>query len=291
MQPGIPENAATITFSGATELTNEHLDEWAISILADPVKKTPCAVDNFKLENGVIDARVYLKNTYGYSDWKCGQDFYESWERNETFYQSRLEAYKKEIENDMPVYDRFKMAGDILDVGGLTGTVREFLSKDCRYVSIDPFIDAFLKTAKTKIEAYQCLKQRCNFVGAVAEFIPFRAESFDWVHMRSMLDHVQVPDLALREAYRVLKPDGSLLIGLSVEGGKSGRKAPIRLAKDIVKETLGFVGMKKYKDSHTWHPTYVNLLKLITDNGFEVKDTYWQPYWKDQVVYVLASKG
>ena len=66
--------------------------------------------------------------------------------------------------------------------------------------------------------------------------------------MRSMLDHVQVPDLALKEARRVLKDDGSILIGLSVEGGKMGKKSN-RFIKDTVKEALALF-YRKYKD-HT----------------------------------------
>ena len=62
------------------------------------------------------------------------------------------------------------------------------------------------------------------------------------------------------------------------------------ITKDAIRETLGWIGINRFKDYHTWHPTYVILLKLITANDFEVQDSYWQPYWKDQVVYVLASK-
>jgi hypothetical protein len=60
--------------------------------------------------------------------------------------------------------------------------------------------------------------------------------------------------------------------------------------KDVLKATLELFGKDKYKDHHTWHPTYKNLLKLITDNGFKVQESFWQPYWKDQVVYVSAHK-
>lgn len=105
-----------------------------------------------------------------------------------------------------------------------------------------------------------------------------------------MLDHVQVPDLALIEANRVLRTDGKLLIGLYVEGGKSGRRSTTRFLKDIAKETLGLIGFSKFKDHHTWHPTYRNLLKLIGDNGFAVEESWWQPCWNETVVYVQARK-
>ena len=270
---------------------NEHLEDWVVNILTDPISKKSRLPHDFQSFNGIIDARVFLENTYGFTDWKIGQDFYEQTEASGAGYNNQVEAYKKEIDYDRPIYQHFKMKGDILDLGGLTGNVREFLSEDTRLVSVDPFIDGIFQIPPARKEAYKCLSSPLNFVGALAEFIPFQADAFDWVHMRSMLDHVQVPDLALKEVYRVLKPDGKLLVGMYVEGGKSGRKPLIRLIKDVVRETLGWFRINRFKDFHTWHPTYVNLLKLLKDNGFEDPDYYWQPYWKDQVVYVLASKS
>ena len=271
------------------------LEEWVLKILADPITKKPTPPpfflsENFSHINGIIDARVYLKNTYGFRDWEIGQEVYEQWQASGEGHNNQVNFYKKEIEYDRPIYEHFKMSGDILDVGGLTGTVREFLSEDCRFVSVDPYIEAVFKIAHAKKEAYKCLSKRFNFIGALAEFLPFQSDSFDYVHMRSMLDHVQVPDLALKEANRVLKFNGGLIVGLYVEGGKSGRKTFIRWAKEMIRKVLELIGIEKYKDFHTWHPSYFNLLKLITDNGFEVKESYWQPFWKEQVVYVFATK-
>jgi len=280
----------TQKYSTQNQMSLIDLEGWVLKILADPITKNPIPLENFKRINGVIDARVFLKNTYGYSDWMVGQEVYERWEASGEGYNNQVNAYKKEIEYDRPIYEHFNMDGDILDVGGLTGTVREFLREDCRFVSVDPYLEAAFKIHPAKKEAYKCLSKRLNFIGALAEFLPFQSDSFDYVHMRSMLDHVQVPDLALKEANRVLKLNGKLMVGLYLEGGKSGRKPFIRWAKDMIKEMLELIGIEKYKDFHTWHPTYMNLIKLITDNGFEVKESYWQPFWKDQVVYVFATK-
>jgi ubiquinone/menaquinone biosynthesis C-methylase UbiE len=270
---------------------NKQLDQWVVNILADPVTKKSRLPNDFETVNGVIDARVFLENTYGFTDWKIGQDYYEYTEASGAGYNNRVEAYKQEIEYDRPIYQHFKMNGSILDLGGLTGNIREFLPEDVRFVSLDPFIDGIFQIPSARKEAYNCLSRPLNFISALAEFIPFQEDAFNWVHMRSMLDHVQVPDLALKEVHRVLKLDGKLLIGLYVEGGKSGRKPLMRFTKDVIREALGWIGINRFKDYHTWHPTYKNLLKLITDNGFKVDESYWQPYWKDQVVYVLASKS
>lgn len=94
--------------------------------------------------------------------------------------------------------------------------MREFLPDDVEFVSTDPWLAAPFANREARKKAYTCLNKPLNFIGATAEFQPFVAESFDWVHMRSMLDHVQVVDLALLEARRVLKLGGHVLIGLYV---------------------------------------------------------------------------
>jgi len=106
-----------------------------------------------------------------------------------------------------------------------------------------------------------------------------------------MLDHVQVPDLALLEVNRILRPDGRLLIGLYVEGGKNGIVSLKKQIKNKIKYGMEFLGSDRFVDHHLWHPSYDNLLKLIEDNRFTVTDTYWQPCWDDTVCYVCARKA
>ncbi len=267
-----------------------YLNSFALSILADPITKNPCSPDSFGVKDGVVDARIFLKNSHGHSEWASGQFEYEVWEKSSQGYSESVKSYLDEIEYDRPIYEYFKMKGAILDVGGGAGTVREFLSSSDSYISIDPFIDAPHTIPHARLEAYKCLSKPLNFLAAMAEFLPFTSNSFDWVHMRSMLDHVQIPDLALLEAYRVLKPGGFVLIGMYVEGGENGRLSLKEIVKLLVENTLGRAGIDRWKDHHTWHPTYRGLLKLVVDNGFTIKDVFWQPHWKNRVCYVLACK-
>jgi SAM-dependent methyltransferase len=268
---------------------SKYLDEWAQSILADPITKESCLSDHFDVVQGVLDARVFLKNSFGYSEWKEGQKHFESWEEKEEQFEN-VEEHLENIEYDRPVYEYFRMTGDIADIGGMTGEVREFLQDDVNFISIDPFIEVPHLIQPIKTQAYKCFSDSLNFICGFAEFLPFKTASFDWVHMRSMLDHVQVPDLALIETKRVLKPGGALLVGLYVEGGKSGRHSFLDILKHYVKDILALIGISYFKDFHTWHPTYLNLKKLLTDNGFYIEDEFWQPYWKDKVVYIKAIK-
>lgn len=259
------------------------MESWVYEILADPISKLPSSSDSIGTKKGVIDARRFLKNTIGYGLWSEGQQAYESWDRK------TVEDYRREIDGVAPVYAHIRMSGRVLDVGGGAGTVRHFLPAGTQFVSVDPFIDYQSGLGEAKLAAYPCLRQPLNFIAACAEFLPFQASSFDWVHMRSMLDHVQSPDLALMEARRVLRPNGKLVIGLYVDGGKTGKRPLDRQMKEIARAILTSVGVTKYKDHHTFHPTFKNLTKIVADNGFAVDDVYWQPQWKDQVCYVTAS--
>ncbi len=263
------------------------LQTWVKTILAHPVTKQPVNPESFQSIDGVIDARVFLKNTHGYSAWAEGQVEYEDGAEQD---RTSVDGYEAEISYDRPIYEHYRLQGCILDCGGGAGTVREFLSTDVEFISTDPWLHSPFASSSARKAAYSCLTHPLNFIAATAEFQPFLAESFDWVHMRSMIDHVQVPDLAMLEAKRVLKKGGRVLIGLTVEGGKSGVISLKQRAKNWIRVGLALVGIDRWKDHHVWHPTYKELLQLIIENGLKVEDTYWQPHWNDTVCYVCARK-
>ena len=85
---------------------------WVTAILANPVTKQSCQPEAFNIVQGVIDARVFLKNTHGYNDWAEGQHFYEE---NSGKGSTTTEAYQTQINYDHPVYQHYQMTGRILD--------------------------------------------------------------------------------------------------------------------------------------------------------------------------------
>lgn len=271
-------------------LKQEYLDAWLRKKISDPITKESLDISSCKLKEGFIDLRIFLKNTYGFKSWIEGQKFFEEWESNGTGYKAGKRAYLDEIEADTEIYQKYQLSGKVLDVGGLSGSLRHFLGTDVKYVCIDPFEKAPYAFPIEKSEAYPCLKNPFNFLIANAEFLPFKKNTFDFVHMRSMLDHVQVPDLAILEAHRVLKSNGNLLIGMTVEGGKSGKLNFKDFAKELIRSTLAQLGLKHFKDHHTWHPTYKGLISLAEDNGFIAKSELWQAKWGGKVVYIMFEK-
>lgn len=271
-------------------IKHEYIDEWTQSIIQHPVIKRSIELSNSRTSNGFYDFRTLLQNTHGFETWKVGQNFFENWEIRGTGYTRGKDDYLAEIAADSEIYEQFPLVGSILDVGGLSGTVRHFLSKNSQYICLDPFEDAPHAFTPDKAAAYKCLSSPYNFVIGNAEFLPFKENSFDIVHMRSMLDHVQVPDLALLEAHRVLKSNGRLLVGMTVEGGKDGKRSIVDKLKDFTRNSLGFFGFERFLDHHTWHPTYKGLIKLAADNDFVENKVFWQSKWNGRVVYVEFKK-
>ena len=45
------------------------IDKWVLEILADPITKQKKEFSDFKILEGIIDARIFLKNTKGFNDW------------------------------------------------------------------------------------------------------------------------------------------------------------------------------------------------------------------------------
>lgn len=267
------------------------LEDWVLEILVDPLTKETIKVNQSKSIKGILDLRHSLINDINFTIWQKSQEAFENWvikDKEYTF--SKKLNYKLEIKNVKPVYDYFNLKGKILDVGGHIGTLREFLTNEQKYISIDPFIGCLEYISEGKYNAYKCLKNHLNFVYANAEMLPFKSNSFDYVHMRSVIDHFLDINLSLKEANRVLVSEGKILIGTYVLGGKIG-KIPIKnKIKEFIRKILLYFGFDRYRDHHMTHPTLNYLKKLVIDNGFVINDIYWQPYWNNQVCYLLASK-
>ncbi len=100
-------------------------------------------------------------------------------------------------------------AGDtVLDVGSSIGVVTNALRKyGLRPSGID-VVPEFVEVAR---ERYPDI----DFQVAPAERLPFPNESFDYVNMSSLIEHVDDWQASIREAARVLKPGGVLYISTS----------------------------------------------------------------------------
>jgi len=278
------------------------LDPWVRALLVDPFGKgaltaNPRGLESafgmvYPLVDGVPDFRRRQAGESGDAEvWRAGQEQCEAWSTRLVEEDARQD-YAAEIEGVRAVYADIPILGRVLDVGGHQGRLREFLRPDQEYLSCDPYLEVFapLDRQAKLLKAYRCLSEPCNFVAAHAEHLPLAEESFDTVHMRSVIDHFRDPAVALIEAFRVLRRGGSLIVGLYVEGGRNGRRTPKEAAKDVIRAALPVVGITRYSDHHVWRPAYAELRALIESSGFEVDKVHWQAGWNDRVCYIRAQK-
>lgn len=232
-----------------------------------------------------------------------------------------LTVYLDEIDSVKEIYtEEFSIKGKVLDVGGHQGRLRHFLKdKDVPlYVSVDPYLELFqnLESQQNLLKAYPCLRKPCNFLSCYGENLPFTKNTFDCVHMRSVLDHFQDPYLALKEAYRVLKPNGKLLIGLTVRGGSSSlkkgdnvcsytgslipkisRKIQREGFSSLMKAVLTRIGKRrkeldnqKKPDDHMFRWIYEDLIDLLQITKFNIVKEHWQKPPFSMCIYLSAKK-
>jgi SAM-dependent methyltransferase len=218
-----------------------------------------------------------------------------------------LESYLGEIDSVKEIYTKeFNISGSVLDVGGHQGRLRHYLldGELNIYVSLDPLLDVFdnIQSQKNLLIAYPCLSDPCNFLAGYAENLPFMSSSFDWVHMRSVIDHFVDPLLALKEAFRVLKPGGRIMIGLAIienipYTSKAAKIASLIKDKGILAAIAlinsRILNILKYRktDDHNIRLSYSQLLDLLAISGFTIEKIHWQKPPYGFCVYVSAIKN
>jgi SAM-dependent methyltransferase len=103
------------------------------------------------------------------------------------------------------------LSGDILDVGGGIGIVRDYLPHDAQYIVIDPSLNWLEAEWTSLAEHFPSLGTKPRFIRGIGEYLPFPAQAFDAVLALWSLNHASDPDLVFGEAHRVLRPGGRFL--------------------------------------------------------------------------------
>ena len=307
------------------------LDDALVQILCCPICKSRCdqqanalvcpncqsryeplAVSNGHDHETVYDFRIHRPHycrPVGTARWTKIQGRYEAYHQKNVL-RDDLAFYQEQIESVRDLYThQFHISGHVLDVGGHQGRLRHFLNeRDVPlYVSTDPFPNAFdgLCDQPNLLAAYPCLTQPCNFVAAHAESLPFVHGVFDWVHMRSVLDHFEDPFVALKEAHRVLRPGGRCLIGLTVERTQDEtnhnpvvssatatrpHRSPTApaLLRAVARRLRRPVQVhSRHQDEHMTIWRYKDVINVLQQCRFTVLKEYWQ---RPTVIYVMAAK-
>ena len=288
------------------------MNEFLRERLACPLSKMPLALRN----DGLLSTScgfLYRENDFRVGlefsqDWAEGQSEYELFEKQWLEMVNHPEKLLELDSETADVYDEIKMCGDVLDVGGAYGFVIKQAGLDPnRYVSLDPIDMDWCRLQEYKhIDTHYSSCQAAARIRGFAEFLPVIDASFDFVHMRSCIDHFANPRLALLEAFRVLRQGGRLVIGISLDGAykmeheesyKRNQFGLRGLVKRMSSKSLVLRHMislvrngKLYKhDHHMFHPTKDSLRELIESNGFKIENELWQQAYHN-VIYLQAIR-
>lgn len=192
-----------------------------------------------------------LNNTYH----QVPPDYWDSSYKNNIFqrlwYNIRFKALRK-ITKDI------KDGANILDVGCGSGfSIEKILSGNFNVHGID--------TTEEVISYAKKMRPNYHFQIGYAESLPFEDNFFDAIFYLDVIEHLKDPLLSLKEARRVLKPEGNVIILVVKE------HHPIfKIIWWVWKKMKG----KVWEGAHLLVFNENNLSKMIIDAGFNTFKIY-----------------
>lgn len=179
---------------------------------------------------------------------------------NKKFWDKFAKRYAAFMKKDKGVYD--KVCGyispylnkemNVLELACGSGQLSFRLSKHTKSWIGTDFSEQMILEARKRGE-YENL----TFEIADATLLPFADEEFDCVVIASALHIMPRPDQAMKEIYRVLKPNGTLLAPTFL--WKEGKQ------RKIIKRLMSILGFKMYQE---WNKKQFE--DFIGANGFSV---------------------
>ena len=117
-------------------------------------------------------------------------------------------------------------AGRVLEIGGGTGVNLPHYGTNCRLVLTEPDEAMLRRAAQRRVIG----ERTASLAAADAQCLPFRSASFDMVVATLTFCTIPQPALAFREAHRVLRPAGKLLL---LEHVRAARPWIVRLQNTL----------------------------------------------------------
>jgi SAM-dependent methyltransferase len=168
-------------------------------------------------------------------------------------------------------------SGVVLDVGCGTQRLPSYADTSrCRFVGIDPLPGE--------------PERDFEFVQGIGEFLPFRSDSLDQVLLATSLDHTLVPELALAEARRVIRPGGAVNVwfGELERQGSVPRSLAQRMRDRLHAVAASLRGKRPAPEPdpfaeldqpegaadkfHAAHPTFAGISAWFEDAGLQLAD-------------------
>jgi SAM-dependent methyltransferase len=273
----------------------DNFNDKILSVLADPISHSELihigddlvTESNFYYPLG--DFRIAISNFVS-KEWGKGQVEFENY--NSKYLNSTKEQFESIDRETDEVYKEIPLTGKILDVGGAYGTACKQAGVDVDdYIVLDPMVCKWAEIKSSTFKShYSCLESVLRIPG-YSEALPFKNSIFDTIHMRSCIDHFDNPHRSLLEARRVLKNNGRLVVGISLEGSyKLSSSRFVNFGKGYFKSSAIGKLYERLFDPHMFHPTMNTLEILCKKAGFQIVKMIKQNGYSD-VVYFEAIKS
>ena len=217
--------------------------------------------------------------------WARRQQSMEAWYENLITVSDQAEqCYRHDYEPLAPLLRELR--GLVLDVGGGNGIVRQYLAPDVRYIDLDPSLEWLRDDWLEVASFFPALSSPITFVRGVGERLPFRSGRMDAVLSLFSINHAADPRGLVREALRVLRANGRLVIvaedveprwrDLAAPGYRAGWVPLSRAIPDKLAATL----RRRPWPLHPEHlrTTERQLLSWLRD-GFELRRRRWIAGW------------
>jgi len=191
---------------------------------------------------------------------------YDQWfERNGCTYSSELSALRASLP-----------AGLGLEIGVGTG---RFAAPLAISVGLDPSVPMLRAAAGRGVPV----------VRGLAERLPFRDGAFDFALLVTVLCFVKDPLAALREAFRVTRPDGRLIVGLLDRASPLGKVYEVKAAESRFYGTARFLSVQEAEGlmlDAGWHVEGVR--QAVFDK--EVQATFLEGHGQGLFAVISARK-
>ena len=179
---------------------------------------------------------------------------------NKNFWQKTAKIYAPFMRSSAPVYkeicdcicEKLNRNMDVLELACGTGQLSIPLSSKVHLWEATDFSEAMITQAKRHQYASQL-----HFSVQDATNLPYAPESFDAIVISNALHIMPFPEKAMKEIYRVLKPDAFLFAPTFVHGESTRARFQVKL--------MSLVGFKTY---NKWNVQ--ELVDFVETYGFHV---------------------
>lgn len=165
------------------------------------------------------------------------------------------------------------LKGKLLDIGCADGTTIDYISQKFPFLNITG-IDYYKKA----IDFAKKTKPHIKFIHADVHSLPFKKNDFDIITSVEVLEHLENPQKALEEIYRVLRPGGFMILGQDTNS--------------LLFRSVWWL-WSKWKGS-VWENSHISccrpddLFKLVKKSGFKIKNVEYVNLKME--VFVKAQK-